>query len=147
MIIYEEKFEKIKDLIKKSKAPIIFCEAEEELTRTVLEKLAINILLIELEDRKDFSKQRDSGFNHVLADICKKKKIQIGINLDELIDSERKSKIIARLSQNIELCKKDKVQMQFIQIKNKRSLHEIKAIGSALNMPTWMTSKLELIKE
>jgi RNase P/RNase MRP subunit p30 len=146
-MISETNFNKLRELVKKEKKPIIFSSKDDELNRKVLEKLPINILLLPLETRKDFSKQRDSGFNQVLAKIAQKNKIQIGVNLDEIIESPNKIKILSRIKQNIKLCNKNKVFIQFIQNKNKRELHELKSLGTILGMPTWMTSKLEIISQ
>ncbi|MFH1607892.1 MAG: RNase P subunit p30 family protein [archaeon] len=143
-IISETTFEKARKQIQSAKAPIIFSSNNDELNRKILEKLKINILLINQSKRKDFSKQRNSGFNHVLAKIAEKNKIQIGINLDEIIDSKGKNKadILARIKQNIRLCNKNKIQMKFISEKNKRNAYDIKALGLVLGMPTWMTRNL-----
>ena len=80
-----------------------------------------------------------------MAKIAKKKNVEIGINLDELIESKEQARVIARAKQNIEICKKEKIQMQFVQIKNSREIHEVKSLGSALGMPTWMSAKLKLV--
>jgi len=145
MIVTEKDFNKLKNIIKKDKEIEIYSSDDDELNRKVIEKLPIKILLINLDNRKDFLKQRNSGFNQVLAKIAKNKKIEIGINLDELIESKEQSRIIARLKQNINLCKKEKLTMQFIEIKNHRELHEIKSILASLNAPTWMIKKLRII--
>lgn len=141
-ILTEKNFNKLKNQFKEAKAPIIFTSEDDDLNRKVLEKLKIDLLLINQENRKDFQKQRNSGFNHVLAKIAKKNKIQIGINLDEIIESRNKSQILARIQQNIKLCNKNKIQMQFLG-KNKRNIHDLKSLGLVLGMPTWMTKKLE----
>ena len=113
----------------------------DDFNRKVLEKLDINILLISLSNRKDFQKQRNSGLNQVMAKVCKKKNIIIGINLDEIIQEKnlkKKSEIFARLKQNIMICNKNKVKMKFIINKNKKTSHELKSLGSVLGMPTNM---------
>jgi len=146
MILTETNFSKLKESIKKlkdSKEKIIFESLDDELNRKVLEKLPIQVLLISLESRKDYQKQRDSGFNQVMAKIAQKNKIQIGINLDELIESKNQPRILARIIQNIELCNKYKIQMQFIQGKHKRNIYDLKSLGLVLGMPTWMTKGLE----
>ena len=143
-IIKENNFEKAKKKIKDSEGEIIFTSDNDELNRKVLEKLSIKILLLNQSQRKDFQKQRDSGLNQVLAKIAKKNNIQIGINLDEIIESkpEQKSEILARVEQNITLCNKNKIQMKFISQKHKRNIHDIKVLGLVLGMPTWMTREL-----
>ncbi|MEN7982498.1 MAG: RNase P subunit p30 family protein [Nanoarchaeota archaeon] len=147
-ILHKDNFNKLKNKVKEAKSPIIFTSNDDELNRKVLEKLQIDILLINQKNRKDFQKQKNSGFNHVLAKITKKNNIQIGINLDEVVESnsKEKSKILARIQQNIKLCNKNKIQMQFIG-KNKRNIYDLKSLGLVLGMPTWMTKRLQNINE
>ena len=142
IILTETNFSKLRDAIKKNKDDkIIFTSKNDELNRKVLEILPIQILLINLEDKKDYQKQRDSGFNQVMAKIAKKNKIQIGINFDELISSKNKEKIISRVIQNIKLCNKYKIQMKFIS-KTKQNILNLKSLGLVLGMPTWMIKDL-----
>jgi RNase P/RNase MRP subunit p30 len=149
MIIKETDFEKsrkkINELINKNEE-IIFSSDNDELNRKILEKQNIDILLINLNNRKDKQKQRDSGFNHVLSKIAKQKNVKIGINLDEIIESYGKDKaeILSRIRQNISLCNKDKLNMKFISQnpRNKRNIGDLKSLGLILGMPTWMTKEL-----
>jgi ribonuclease P/MRP protein subunit RPP1 len=126
----EKKFEKTK----------IFSSNDEELDRKILEKESVDILLLNQSNKKDKLKQRDSGFNHVMAKTAKEKNITIGINLDEIIHSDKRNraKILGRVRQNIELCKKVKLKMMFFSEKEKRNSIELKALGSVLGMPTNM---------
>ena len=146
-IIKETSFEKARKLIKENRGKtIIFSSDNDELNRKILEKLQINILLINLAGKKDFQKQRDSGFNQVLAKIAKKKDVAIGINFDEIIQSSQyeKPKILARLKQNIKLCNKNKLKMKFIiqNSENQRDIYDLKSLGAVLGMPTWMVKTL-----
>ena len=142
IILTENNFNKLKEQVQKnSEKEIIFTSNDDELNRKVLEKLPIQILLINLKNRKDFQKQRNSGFNQVIAKIAKKNNIKIGINFDELTLSKNKEKIIARLIQNIKLCNKYKVQMKFLS-KTKQNLLNLKSLGLVLTMPTWMIKDL-----
>ena len=143
ILIQETTFEKIKKKINENKDKIIiFTSENDDLNRKILEKQAINILLLNQAKRKDKQKQRNSGLNQVLAKIAKKKNITIGINLDEIIESKGKSRslILARIKQNIKLCNKNKVAMKFIMLKdkNKRNSHNLKALATVLGMPTSM---------
>ena len=94
--------------------------------------------------KKDFSKQRDSGLNTVLVNIAKKNGVLVGIDLDEIRFSEKKekAKIIARVMQNVNLCKKKRVQMKFISRKGLRNEFILKSLGMNLGMPTWMTKNI-----
>jgi len=148
-IIKENTFEKVRketQNAKKENQVIIFTSDDDELNRKVLEKLQIDILLLNQRNRKDFQKQRNSGLNHVLAKIAKKNKIAIGINLDEIIESssKQKSEILARVKQNIKLCNKNKLKMKSIAQKkqNERNIYDLKSLGLILGMPTWMTKEL-----
>ena len=146
VILTEKNFSKLKEEVKKLKSEnkeIIFSSSDDDLNRKVLEKLDINILLINLSNRKDYQKQRNSGFNQVLAKLAKKRNITIGINLDELIEEKSlktKSELLARIRQNIFICNKNKLKMTFItqKQKNKRNSIELKSLGLSLGMPTWM---------
>ncbi len=145
ILIEENNFEKARKTINQNKEKqIIFSSDDDELNRKVLEKLDINILLLKQSKRKDFQKQRNSGFNQVLAKIAKKNNIIIGINLDEIINSKEKNKsdILARIKQNIKLCNKNKLKMEFISEKHKRDIYSIKALGLVLGMNTSMTKTL-----
>jgi RNase P/RNase MRP subunit p30 len=146
MITEEKDFNKLRELVKKEKKIKIYSSDDDEINRKVIEKLPVEILLINLENRKDFLKQRNSGFNQVLAKIAKKKKVKIGINLDEIIESKEQNRVIARLKQNISICKKEKLEMQFVQKKYKRETHELKSLLASLKAPTWMVSKLQEIR-
>lgn len=141
IFITETNFDKARKLIRESKnKEIIFSSDDDELNRKILEKEKINILLLNQAGRKDFQKQRNSGLNHVLAKIAKKKGVAIGINLDEIISSEEKQKarILARVSQNIRICNKNNLKMKFIALNqnNERNSFDLKSLGLVLGMPT-----------
>ncbi len=142
-MITEKEFNRLKIIAKKEGKIRVYYSDDDELNRKVIEKLPVEVLLINLEGRKDFSKQRNSGFNQVMAKIAKKNKVEIGINLDELIESKEKNRIIARLIQNIQICKKEKLSMQFVTFKNNRDIHELKSLLSSLGAPNWMTVNLK----
>ncbi len=147
IILTQSNFSKLKNEIKKNKEKqIIFSGSNDELNRKVLEKLPVQVLLINLSERKDRMKQRDSGFNHVMAKLAKKKNISVGINLDEIIESEKKKKaeILARIRQNIKLCNKNRVKMKFISVSGKKkNSYNLKSLAIALGMPTWMTKDID----
>ena len=144
IIICEKDFQKARKKIRENpRKVVIFSSDDDELNKKILEKENIDILLLNLSSRKDRMKQRDSGFNHVLARLAKKKNISLGINLDEIINSKskEKSEILARVRQNIKLCNKNKLKMKFISSK-KRDRYNLKSLGLLLGMPTWMTKNL-----
>lgn len=146
VLIQGDNFEKARKKIRETKGEGIIFSSNDELNRKVLEKEKIDILLLNQSNRKDRAKQRDSGFNQVLAKIAKKKNVAIGINLDEIIESKgkKKTEIFGRIKQNIKLCNKNKLTMKFIVLKekNERDIYGLKALGLVLGMPTWMTKNL-----
>lgn len=141
VIITEKTFEKARKKIKENpgKRVILSCE-DDELNRKIMEKEKVDIYLPSLKNRKDFQKQRNSGFNQVMAKIAKEKDILIGINVKEILESNgrEKSEIITRIIQNIELCKKAKLKMVFIP---KTNSQDGLSLGLSLGMPTWMLDK------
>ena len=145
VFIHEDNFDKARKLIKENLGKkIIFSSDDDELNRKILEKEDINILLLNQAGRKDFQKQRNSGFNHIMAKLAKKKNVIIGINLDEIISAEGKQKasILARISQNIRICSKNKLKMVFLYKNQKRDIYDLKAFGLVLGMPTNMIKNL-----
>ena len=122
---------------------IAFTTKHDELARKVLEKEQIDALIISLAKRKDRIKERDSGFNQVLAKLAAKKKIAIGIDIDEMLSAGKKEKaeMLARARQNIMLCRKENLKMIFYP-ETKKDQHDLKALGLVLGMPTWMTKSI-----
>ncbi len=144
IIIQGDSFDKARKAIRENRnKQIIFSGSTDELNKKILEKENIHVLLLNLSSRKDRMKQRDSGFNQVLAKLAKKKGVTIGINLDEIINPKpkEKSEILARVKQNIKLCNKNKLKMKFIS-SEKRNRYNLKSLGLVLGMPTWMTKDL-----
>lgn len=140
IILKEKNFNKLKILVKKLKSEkkiIIFSSEDDDLNRKVLEKLDMDYLLIPLAKRKDFMKQRNSGFNEVLAKICKKNNVGIGIDFCEILSSERKEEIFSRLKQNIFLCNKNKIKIRFFNY-DSRDKKGLKSLGAVLGTPNWM---------
>ena len=146
LIIQEADFQRARKKIREAKSSgikTIFSGVDDELNRKILEKENIDVLMVQLKERKDFSKQRNSGFNQVMAKLAKKKNVNLGIDLDEILKSDKKekAKILSRLRQNISLAKKNKLKIQFIS-KNKQDRYNLKSLGLVLGMPTWMTKEI-----
>jgi RNase P/RNase MRP subunit p30 len=143
IILEEKNFNCLREIIKKNKGKeIIFKSNDDNLNRKVAEKLEVSGILIPLFERKDYMKQRNSGFNQVIAKILAKKNIFLGVDFDEIVFSKQKDKIFSRLKQNIFLSKKYKVQIKFILGKEKRDIYSLKSFGLVLGMPTYMLKEL-----
>jgi len=109
------------DKLKKENKPVILLSQDDEFNRKALEIKGLNMLLInENLNQKDYMKQRASGLNEILTKICADKKIEIGIQIDEIIkkNDTEKAKSLARLAQNITLCKRTKTRLVFVSEKN-----------------------------
>jgi len=98
-------------------AEIIIQAQSPEYNRKILENKEVDILISpELHERKDYLKQRDSGLNEILCKLAKKNNIKIGINLQPIkkLPKKQKAIVLARVRQNIQLCKRTKIPIVFI---------------------------------
>ena len=116
------------DKLRKEDKPIIILSQDDEFNRKALEIKGLNMLVInENLNQKDYMKQRNSGLNEILAKICSDKNIVIGIQINEIINKRdvEKAKSLARLKQNIILCKKTNTKLVFQDIKDKLVVQSI----------------------
>lgn len=93
---------------------IIYRPPSEELLRFALEKTKINLVfgLEEIHQKEDFPFIR-SGLDQILCQIAAEKEKTIGFSFSSFLNSNRKEKLISRMKQNINLCKKYTVQIFF----------------------------------
>lgn len=139
VITTEKNFSKLKDFIRENKnKEIAFMSGDDELNRRVIEKTDVDVLLILLDSRRDFMKQRNSGLNEIMVKIMKKKNISLGVLVDEILLSKNKEKVLSRLKQNIDLCKRQGVKIIFIQKEVDVDERNLKSLLLALGAPTWM---------
>ncbi|MFA7707617.1 MAG: hypothetical protein WCX73_01590 [Candidatus Pacearchaeota archaeon] len=109
---------------------------DHEFNRKIFENKDVNIVIgLENHNRKDYLKQRDSGLNEILAKLAKNNNIKIGIDLSEIKKQSPKQKaiILARIKQNIELCKRTNTQIIII---NNYSSQEIMSFMLCLGANT-----------
>lgn len=139
---FEEARKKLSDAKTKYQNRVIgFTSSNDELNRKILEKLDFGLFMPILFYRKDWQKQRNSGFDSVMAKVAKSKNMIIGIHLSEIKNhkEEKKAEILARVTQNVKICNKNKLKMRFI---GGDDLYDLKALGLVLGMPTWMVKEL-----
>jgi RNase P/RNase MRP subunit p30 len=107
------------DKLLKSKKKVIILGKSIEFNRKILENKKVNTLIISHKEKKDKLRQRDSGLNQVLCKIARENNITIAFDFSEL-EGEKKEKalLLARLIQNIKLCRKYKTK--FIILSNKK---------------------------
>jgi len=117
-----------KKLIKKSKKPIIIKSQNTTFDRKIIESGKFEILLSpETKGEKDHPKYLDSGLNHVIAKIAAKNKIAIGIDLKKIqsLEKKQKAKTLARIKQNIKVCRKAKCKLIMINYKDKKDAQNL----------------------
>ncbi|MBP7708203.1 hypothetical protein KA107_00840 [Candidatus Pacearchaeota archaeon] len=134
--------------LKKSNKKMAVLARDDEFNRRALETLKIDYLVSpENNPGKDNLKQRSSGFSHVLAEIAKKKNIQIVVDLNWLNSLQGKQKAIAisRIIQNIKICRKAKIDLKLASFATKPGNlldeKQIKAIGFSLGMSSEQVDK------
>ena len=108
----------------------------EEIFTLYKDKALINVEL------KNYHNPTDD-LPEIVIKLAKKKNVNIGIDLDEILmaDKKEKVKILSRLRQNIKLAKKNKLKIEFIS-KNKPDKRNLKSLGLLLGMPTNMTKEI-----
>ena len=124
--------------LKKENKEIAVISKDEDFNRKILEIKGINLFVVDEKGiGKDSLKQRNSQLNQVLCKMAKKNDISIGINFEEISKLEKKQKVvaIARLVQNIKLCRKNKNKI-IILPKNKYQKQDILGFLIALKSST-----------
>ena len=107
-----------KEILKlKNNAKIVMVRAQgDEFNRKIVENPDVDILLgLEMHNRKDYLKQRDSGLNEILCKLARKNNIRIGIDLKDIIKLKgaEKARVLSRVMQNIKLCRRIGTQIIF----------------------------------
>ena len=92
---------------------IVIAKAGEQ-NRPVFESKFVDIIYgLECVSKKDYIHHKASGMNQVLAKYAQKNKISIAFQFSMLLKSKgvKRAAIMARISQNIKICRKYKVHM------------------------------------
>ncbi len=61
--------------------------------------------------KKDYLHQRASGLNHVLCELARKNKVEVGFSYSSIINSKNNALLMGRIMQNLGLCRKYKVNI------------------------------------
>jgi RNase P/RNase MRP subunit p30 len=127
-LIVEKNYEKLRKKIievKKAKEEVVVLAGDDDFNRRVLEQKNVDVLLFSDFSGRDKLKQRDSGLNQVLCKIAAKNKIVVGIDVRALFLAKNLSRALARVMQNIRLCRKYKVRIVLVNVKekDKKDLH------------------------
>ncbi len=112
-----EALSKIQSMFAKKQTPIAVLSQDDEFNRKILENKKVSLLIInENLHQRDYMKQRNSGLNEITAEIARKNNIKIGIDTEAIISKNPKEQAlsIARLKQNIMLCKRAGTEIVFL---------------------------------
>jgi ribonuclease P/MRP protein subunit RPP1 len=122
-MIETQNIEEAKQLIKNEKKPIIVKAQNDNFNRKMLEYGKFDALVsVEMGEKKRKLRKTDSGFNHVLAAIAAKNKVALGVDFEELrkLEKKEKAEVLARIIQNLKICRKAGVKTKIINAKDKR---------------------------
>jgi ribonuclease P/MRP protein subunit RPP1 len=100
--------------LKKENKEVIVRAQDDNFNRKTLENSDVDMIIgLEMHGKKDYMKQRNSGLNEVLCKLAKKNNIKIGIDINKIskLNKIEKAKVLARVQQNIRLCKKTKTKI------------------------------------
>jgi len=140
-IINENKLEEARKKIDKAfknEEKILVVAKDDNFNRKILENKKVDFLSgVELGERRDKIKQRDSGLNQVFCKLAKENNIIICIDFKEFEGNDFiKSKFLSRVIQNISLCKKYDVKMVITNYR--RNKKDLNAFLLGLGMSTSM---------
>lgn len=135
MIINNPNLEQAKLQIKKAQEKPIVVQGQDDIfNRKILEYGKFDILLSpEAGHRKQKLKQQDSGFNEVMGRIAAKNSVAIGIDFETIRKEDPKelSLHLARLEQNIALCRKTNTKIVCINYHDARNASALLSILGA----------------
>lgn len=97
--------------LKKEGREVVVLAQDDNFNRKIFETKNVDVVVgLEFSKNiwKDPLKQRDSGLNEVLCKLAKENNIKIGVDVSNIIklDKLEKARVLARVRQNIFLCKK-----------------------------------------
>jgi|TARA_B100002003_G_C14060337_1_gene510457 RNase P/RNase MRP subunit p30 len=92
---------------------VVVRAGSDEFNRKVFEMRDVGMVVGLEFGKRDRLKQRDSGLNEIMCRLAKKNGIVVGVDVGRLarLDKLEKAKVLARVRQNIGLCKRTGVKM------------------------------------
>lgn len=126
------------DSLSSKKEKVIVMSQDDEFNKKILENKKVNVFIInEQLNLKDYMKQRNSQLNEEYSKLACKNNIKIAIDIDSIIKKSdiEKAKSLARLTQNIKLCRKNKAELVFYESnKEQRALQSLLlTLGASTN--------------
>lgn len=119
---------------------IVFVSCGDNARHTIESNKNVAAIGLEVSKGKDFIHQRRSGLNHVMCKLAKKNNVKIGFSFRNLLNASegKRNVFIGRISANIKLCRKYKVNMVIGSFASKpfemRSYNDMVAFFSTLGM-------------
>jgi len=106
----------VKDKVAGKKCDFIFSKG----LRSHFENGNVEIIFgLEEQHKKDKHHYRKSGLNQVLCGLAKSKKIMIGYGFSSVLKAKDRGLIVGRMIQNINMCRKYKVQVMIASFAEK----------------------------
>ena len=125
-----------------SKEPIIVViGSDDKINLEAVSTKSVDILLDPDIDRdKDSMHHKNSGFNIHMAQLANKNEIALGFSFERMFNKSTRAKSLARMSQNVILCRKYEVNTVLANFsyfeKKRRDIFPLKAFGSLIGLRT-----------
>jgi ribonuclease P/MRP protein subunit RPP1 len=140
----EKELRRIVDSLKGKKVTVGVYGYDDAFNRRIAETIKMNYLINaerNLFDKKDTLKQRDSGLNHIVAKEMASKKVSLVIDFESLalLSKQEKALILARIIQNVKICRKAKCSIKILS----KSLDkkDVEAFASSIGMSSQKVSE------
>lgn len=141
ILVKTKNFDEAREIANKNfgKCKIAAVAQDSEFNRKILETGKINFLIFYKFFGNNKLKERASGLNQILCKIASKNNVIIGIDFSEISNLKEfeLSDYLAKVVQNIKLCRKYKVKIVFANI-GKTNKRDLMAFGLSLGMSTDM---------
>jgi RNase P/RNase MRP subunit p30 len=120
----------IQKLVREGKKVIVEA-GDENFNRKIFEMNDVDMVVGLEIGRIDKLKQRDSGVNEVIAKLAKKNDIIIVIDIDKIkkLGLVEKGKVLARIKQNINLCKRTEARIILLNASPNEAMSFILSLG------------------
>ncbi len=138
---------KIRDL-----REVAIAEASEN-SRDTIEKYSPNIVYnLELSERKDFAKVRNSGLDKPTCQFARENSVIIAFSFSTVLNAANQQKLLGRIIQNIKLCRKYRAKTAIASFATEpysmRSPHDLKSFLLSFGMDTASAKKsMEAVSE
>jgi len=126
--------------LKREGEEVVVVAQDENFNRKIFENKDVDMVVgLELHNKRDFMKQRDSGLNEILCKLAHDNNIKIGVDINKIagLGKVEKARVLARVSQNIKLCKRTKTKIVILNNSKKNAKkYEVNSLFSVLGGST-----------